>query len=282
VFHSASRRGFPRYPIDVLLDVVALQSGIPNNMPGRCCDLSETGLSAIVAGELVAGQAVAIELRLPNVGLPVRARAQVRYQERLRCGLQFVGLSIEQREKIRYWTAQSGARLNPVEVRRVEIPTPELPVVATASESEKRQRKLRFRKRQFFLLLAVLATLGAVAWWQWQNAWSELEGEASASAETQPGQLLRVPSETMDRQITYKADPVYPDAARKTGTRGLVVLSVVIAPDGTVERAHQIAGPEVLAQSAVDAVRSWKYAPFRVEGRPVKVETTVSVDFQLR
>jgi len=140
VFHSASRRGFPRYPIDVLLDVVALQSGIPNNMPGRCCDLSETGLSAVIAGELIAGQAVAIELRLPNVGVPVRARAQVRYQERLRCGLQFVGLSAEQREKIRYWTAQSGARLNSVEARRVEIPTPEPPVVATAPEREKRQR----------------------------------------------------------------------------------------------------------------------------------------------
>src|SRR5512146_215272 len=92
---SASRRRFFRHSISVPLDVIALRSGIPNNLPGRCIDLSEAGIGAIVSGELVPGQPVAIELRLPNVGLPVRARAQVRYEDRLRCGLQFVGLSAE-------------------------------------------------------------------------------------------------------------------------------------------------------------------------------------------
>ena len=281
-FDSASRRGFERYPIDVLLDVVALRSGIPNNMPGRCCDLSETGLGAVIAGELVAGQSVAVELRLPNVGLPVRARALVRYQEKLRCGLQFVGLSVEQREKIRYWSSQARSAMNTAVARDIEIPVAVPSVVPNSPENEKSPRRFRVRHRRFFVLLALMGALAAFGWWQWQKAWNELELDASADATPQPGQLMRVPPEAMDRQIVYKIDPVYPDAARKAGVQGFVVLNAVIAADGMVKSLRPVAGPEVLAQAAVDAVQSWKYAPYRVEGRAVEIETTVSVDFRLR
>jgi protein TonB len=86
----------------------------------------------------------------------------------------------------------------------------------------------------------------------------------------------------MDRQIVYKVDPVYPDAARRAGTQGLVVLNAVIAQDGSVRRLRPVAGPVLLAQSALDAVRSWRYTPYRSEGQAVEVETTISVDFRLR
>src|SRR5215813_5005270 len=95
---QAQRRDFSRHPLSVPLDVIALRSGVPENLPGRCTDLSEGGVGGMVAGELSAGQQVAVELRLPNVGVPVRARALVRYQGRLRCGFEFVGLPVEQRE----------------------------------------------------------------------------------------------------------------------------------------------------------------------------------------
>jgi TonB family protein len=279
---SASRRSRPRYPINVALDVIALQSGIPNNMPGRCTDLSEAGLGAIIAGELIAGQAVAIELRLPNVGLPVRARAQIRYQDRLRCGLQFVGLTVEQREKIRYWSSQSAARSIPADVKKTEITAPDLAVLAVAPEKETRTPEFRVRRRRFFILVALLAGIAAVGWWQWQEAWNELEGNASAAAEAQPGQPLRVAPETMDPKIIYKVDPVYPDAARQAELQGLVVMDAVIASDGTVKSLRPVAGPELLSQSALDAVQSWRYTPYRVGGRAVDVATTISVDFRLR
>src|SRR5450631_4767563 len=108
-FEEAPQRGFPRHPINVPLDLIALRSGVPETLPGRCTDISEAGVGAVVAGELSPGQQVAVELRLPNVGVPVRARALVRYQSRLRCGLEFVGLSVEQREMIRYWVYRSAA-----------------------------------------------------------------------------------------------------------------------------------------------------------------------------
>src|SRR5271168_1017069 len=108
-FEAASRRVFLRHPINVPLDLIALRSGVPENLPGRCTDISESGVGAVMAGEMVAGQQVAVELRLPDVGVPVRARALVRYQSRLRCGLEFIGLSVNQREMIRYWVYRSAA-----------------------------------------------------------------------------------------------------------------------------------------------------------------------------
>lgn len=278
---SASRRVFPRFPINVALDVIALQSGIPNNMPGRCTDLSEVGLGAIVAGQVLAGQIVAVELRLPNVGLPVRARAQVRYQERLRCGLHFVGLSVEQREKIRYWSSQIPAKPVHTERAAVEIAMPGRSPLAVLPDNEKRARGFRVRRRRLLLLVAFMAGLAAIVGWQWQRAWNELESDVSRPAEPQPGLPLRVSSETMDGQILYKVDPLYPDTAREAGLQGLVVLDAVIASDGKIKRLRPLAGPEVLAQSALDAVQSWKYVPYRADGRPVEVETTISVDFRL-
>ena len=122
--------------------------------------------------------------------------------------------------------------------------------------------------------------IAALGWWQWQRAWIELEIDPP-EAQSDPGMPLRVPPEAMERHLLYKIDPVYPDAARQAGLQGLVVLNAVIAPDGTVKRLRPLAGAEQLSQSALDAVQSWKYEPYRVQGQAVEVETTVSVDFRL-
>jgi TonB family protein len=276
---AASRRLVPRYPISVALDVIGLQSGIPNNLPGRCTDLSEAGLGAVVAGELIPGQPVAVELRLPNVGLPVRARAQVRYQDRLRCGLQFVGLPLEQREKIRYWASHITPISEEARVEKNEVPQLELPTLAVVRDKKKRRRGFRVHRGRLFLLLAFMFALAGFGWWEWQSAWNELDADASV-ADLQ-GSPLRVAPETMDKRIVYKVDPVYPEAARRAGLQGVVILDARIAPDGTVKRLRPIAGPEVLAQSALDAVQSWRFAPYRAGGEAVEVETTVTLDFRL-
>lgn len=279
VLEVASRRGFCRYPIDVPLDVITLRSGIPDNSPGRCTDLSEVGVGAVVAGELVPGQQVAVEFRLPNVGVPVRSRAQVRYQDQLHCGLQFVALSAEQREMIRYWARQAAARSAEAKAKKDEAPKADVPVVAAAPDKERRGRRIRVRRRRFYALLAAILALGSFAWWQWQRAWNELEAKTSLATES--GVPLRVSPETMERQIAYKVNPVYPEAARVAGTQGLVVLDAVIASDGTVKRLQPVGGPDVLAQSALEAVQSWKFTPYRVNGDAVEVETTIAVEFRL-
>jgi TonB family protein len=281
-FEDAPRRAFPRHPINVALDVIALRSGVPENLPGRCTDISEAGVGAVVAGELSSGQQVAVELRLPNVGVPVRARALVRYQSRLRCGLEFLGLSADQREMIRYWVYRSSmdtlatptaAALD--KERKSESPTTSEPVTA-ASVTAKRSRRIHIGRRGLYLLLAGILALGAIGWWQWQRFWDELERRAPIGESG-----LLVSPAAMDKRIVSKVDPLYPDAARKAGTEGLVVLDAVIAPDGTVKHLRTVSGPDLLARSATQAVQFWKYEPFVSSGQAVEVETTIAVEFRL-
>jgi TonB family protein len=73
----------------------------------------------------------------------------------------------------------------------------------------------------------------------------------------------------------------YPALASLTRTQGNVVMEAVISKDGTVEQLHVIKGHRLLRGAAKNAVRNWRYRPYTVDGVPVEVATTVSVDFSL-
>ena len=60
----------------------------------------------------------------------------------------------------------------------------------------------------------------------------------------------------------------------------LSVLQVIISRTGVVENVRPIRGHYLLRKSASDAVRTWRYRPYYVNGRPVEVATIVSVDFR--
>jgi TonB family protein len=284
VFGETPQRLFPRRPINVPLDLIALRSGIPENLPGRCTDLSEAGVGVVVAGELAAGQQVGLALRLPNTGVSIRTRALVRYQSRFHCGLEFVGLAPEQREAIRYWGFRSAPQ--PTNYRdfnqekQVAGAEAEAPI-ASARRDAKPQAKIRIGRRGLYVLLAVMLALAGLGWWQWQRAWSELEGQTPVAATGSVVTPETVSAETMAKRIVTKVDPVYPEAARAAGTQGMVVLDAVIAPDGSVKSLRPLSGPDLLAQSATLAVRSWKFEPYLSSGSAVEVETTIAVEFRL-
>lgn len=271
---KVQRRAFARQAVRVPLDVVVPRSGVFENFFGRCTDLSETGVGAIVAGKLVLDQQVAVELLLPNFGVPVRARARVRYQKQLRCGLQFVGLPVEQREMIRYWLNRAPAQRAPVPEKSG---VPEAGSVAAAAVTQR--RRVRVPLPRFYVLVVLTVSLAGLAWWQWQRSWNELEAQASFAAER--GAPLRVSPVIMERRIVYKTSPVYPEAARLAGRQGMVVLDAVIGSDGSVRRVRPVSGADLLAQSAAAAVQSWKFEPYRTDGKPVEVETVIAVDFRL-
>lgn len=217
---KAQRRMASRKPIQVQLDLIALRSGVPENLPGRCTDLSETGLGAVVAGELSAGQQVALELRLPNVGVPVRARALVRYQYRLRCGFEFVGLPAEQQEMIRYWTYLSAPEA--VDSSQQNLPgiVRKLPAAAL-QQAAKRRRRFRVGRRKVYALMIGLLALASLAWWQWQRSWNELEKRAPVvNSELR---ILPIPaSETLAERASSgpRAKPVPQRAQRFTKETG--------------------------------------------------------------
>jgi len=285
VSDETPQRVFTRQPINVPMDLIALRSGVPENIPGRCTDLSEAGVGAVVAGELTTGQQVAVELRLPNVGVPVRARALVCYQSRFHCGLEFVGLSVDQREMIRYWAYRSAAQ--PMDFKDFKkdfkreeqeqeqrTAKTEAPVVAAQPDAPK--HRIRVGRPGFYVLIACMLTLAGLGWWQWQRSWNDLEAHASV---VESG--LRVSPETMEKRIVTKVEPVYPEAARIAGTEGMVVLDAVIAPDGSVKRLRPVSGPGLLVQSATEAVQSWKFEPYLSSGEAVEVDTTIAVEFRL-
>ena len=73
----------------------------------------------------------------------------------------------------------------------------------------------------------------------------------------------------------------YPAIALAARIQGTVVVEAVISKSGAVENAHAVSGPAMLAQAAVSAVARARYQPYKLNGEPVEVETTVNVMFSL-
>jgi len=92
----------------------------------------------------------------------------------------------------------------------------------------------------------------------------------------------RVSSGTEEGLLIDKRMPVYPAIARSAGISGTVTLEAIISKTGTIENLRVISGPMMLQQAALDAVRTWRYRPYLLDGQPVEVETTVNVIFTLQ
>src|SRR5438270_9870680 len=102
----------------------------------------------------------------------------------------------------------------------------------------------------------------------------------SATNSTNNEKRAHVPAEVMEKLLIHRVDPEYPEAARPGRLQGVIVLDVVVGPDGSVVQMRALNGPEVLSRAAIEALRWWKFQPYRVNGQPVDVETTVAVEFK--
>jgi TonB family protein len=268
------------------VDLTVLRSGVPDTVPGRSVNVCERGVAAIVAGELVTGESVGVELQLPPLAQPLRTRALVRYQDRLRCGLEFVSLSAEQRASIRDWVKEAKATAEDMLVAEVVNTTQK-------KESEPRPgsgaliggkppaRAKRKRRGLWLIALFFLVSAAAIWWWRWSRGWAELEsGVTSSQASTLETPRAQVPAEVMQKLLVHRVEPVYPSEARKERLEGTIALDVVVGRDGAVLRMRALNGPDVLARAAVDALRWWKFEPYRINGEPAVVETTVAVEFK--
>jgi protein TonB len=81
--------------------------------------------------------------------------------------------------------------------------------------------------------------------------------------------------------LLQKTIPLYPPIAKAARVSGTVVLQATISKAGMIENLRVLSGPAMLQQAAMDAVRSWRYRPYLLNGEPVEVETTVNVVFTL-
>jgi len=75
------------------------------------------------------------------------------------------------------------------------------------------------------------------------------------------------------------ANPVYPPIAKAAHVSGAVVLHAIISKQGTIQSLTVVSGPEMLRNSATEAVQNWRYRPYILNGEPTEVDTTITVNF---
>ena len=104
--------------------------------------------------------------------------------------------------------------------------------------------------------------------------------DTGASGTAAPAKV-NVPGGVMAGNVATRVDPVYPEAAKKAGVQGTVVLDAVIDREGTISDLQVVSGPSELRQSALDAVHQWRYKPYLLNGEPVEVKTTINITYSL-
>jgi protein TonB len=95
-------------------------------------------------------------------------------------------------------------------------------------------------------------------------------------APIRPGGIIREPKKTFD------VAPVYPVIAVRARVEGKVIVEAVINERGGVERVKVLGSVPLLDAAAVEAVKQWRYTPTLLNGTPVPVLLTITINFTLR
>ena len=81
---------------------------------------------------------------------------------------------------------------------------------------------------------------------------------------------------------THHVDPLYPPIAQSARIQGIVIIEATISEAGRVINARVLRSVPTLDQAAIDAVRQWEFTPTMLNGQPVPVIMTVTVNFTLK
>lgn len=81
-------------------------------------------------------------------------------------------------------------------------------------------------------------------------------------------------------KLIHRVAPGYPDLAKRAGVSGTVILSAMVAKDGSVTKLKLVKGSQLLAAEAMRAASQWRYSPFVLDGKPIEVETQIVMDFK--
>ena len=76
--------------------------------------------------------------------------------------------------------------------------------------------------------------------------------------------------------------PAFPEAAQAAGLAGVVIAEIVVDETGQVANAHLLQQIPLLEEAALAAVRQWRFTPVLMNGQPVPVRMTVTVNFTLK
>jgi len=105
-------------------------------------------------------------------------------------------------------------------------------------------------------------------------------GVQRASSE-EPDKVVDLPPAAAEGSLLRRVEPQYPEDARQQQIQGAVVLEVRIGGDGAVQDVQVISGPAELAHASIDAVKQWRFKPHLVDGRPMPMQTRITLNFRL-
>ena len=104
----------------------------------------------------------------------------------------------------------------------------------------------------------------------------------AAQIATDPPHPILLDRKVASKLLLTQVKPEYPAVARMNYIQGRVRVEVVVTREGHVGDVHVVQGHPLLAASALKAVRSWLYRPFRAGSGPAEFETFVDMNFTLR
>jgi protein TonB len=102
-----------------------------------------------------------------------------------------------------------------------------------------------------------------------------------APKDNRPKAPIRVGGRVREPKLILKVDPAYPPLAKQIHLQGTVIIDAILDEQGNVIEAKVTSGPPLLIQSALDAVRKWRYEPTYLNDQPVPVQLNVTVTFRL-
>jgi TonB family protein len=111
-------------------------------------------------------------------------------------------------------------------------------------------------------------------------------GQTSANASSEPNsstpkpKRIRIGGNVALANLVHQVTPVYPTDAKKHHIQGTVILHAIIAQDGTMKTVEYVSGPAELTDSAIEAVKQWRYKPTLLRGEAIEVDTTISVVYK--
>jgi periplasmic protein TonB len=118
----------------------------------------------------------------------------------------------------------------------------------------------------------------------WESSLGVVIGERAPDVQGGSGPRRRrapISGGVLNGKVVSRVAPDYPAIAKAARAQGTVVVQIIVGEEGEVVSANAVSGHPLLQQAAVAAVRQWRFSPTRLEGEPVKVTGTVTVNFKL-
>ncbi len=82
-------------------------------------------------------------------------------------------------------------------------------------------------------------------------------------------------------RISHRVEPIYPILGVQLRRETRIELQAIIATDGSIQSLQVVSGDPIFYQSALNAVRQWRYTPTLLNDRPVEVDTHITIIYSL-